>query len=90
MLNEGVDRFVLYAIQFGVFLKGHVSRPANSLQLAESASCLAFQSIEFCAHDLRQGGTLILNSCARQHKYFSGRQEEYGCGFNTRGMQRDL
>jgi hypothetical protein len=47
VLKHGIDAFVLQAIQFRIFLKCHISRPANLLQFAESAGCLALQSVEF-------------------------------------------
>jgi len=70
VLKHGVDAFVLHAIQFRIFVKRHVSRPANLFQFAESARCFAFQSVEFCTHGVRSDEIAILGLWLQEHKQF--------------------
>ena len=56
VLKHGMDSFVFLAVQFRVFVKGHVFGSADIPHFAEHLDCLVFQSVEFCAHTFRPGG----------------------------------
>jgi len=67
VLNHRVDTFIFFTVQFRIFMKRHVSRPANLPDLAGNEDRLAFQSVKFFAHiSLRR--LAILGFGVYQHK----------------------
>jgi hypothetical protein len=56
VLQDRVDAFVLYGVEFGVFVEGDVLGSANFFHCADHTNGVAFQGLEFFAHYFSGGG----------------------------------